>query len=103
LHYPLTDKELNVNFKKGLCPDPRVGWYEGQIGFLDMYILPLAKRTANYLRPDFAEELMNNGMENRRLWTEHGKLASEIISKAVADDAKEIDVLHRLYELPTLE
>lgn len=92
-----------MNFKKGFCPDPRVGWCEGQIEFLDKYILPLAERTASYLRPDFAEELMNNGMENQRLWTEHGKLASEIMSKAVDDDAKEIDVLHRLYELPALE
>jgi hypothetical protein len=86
-----------------MCLDPRLGWYEGQIIFLDKYILPLAQRSKSYLREDFVDALLSNGFTNRRIWTERGKLASDIISKAVAEEEKEINVLHRLYELPALE
>jgi hypothetical protein len=99
----ITDKELHDCYKKGLCVDPRPGWYQGQIGFFDNYVIPLSQRSKSYLREDFSNSLLNYGLTNRKIWMAHGKLATEIMSCAVVDDEKEMNVLPRLYELPTSE
>jgi hypothetical protein len=99
----IADKELHDCYKKGLCVDPRPGWYQGQIGFFDKYVIPLSQRSIIYLREDFSNALLNYGLTNRKIWMAHGKLATEIMYHAVVDDEKEINVLLRLYELPTSE
>ena len=54
-------RELHECFKKGLSPHPSGGWFEGQIGFIDGYILPLAKRSQCYFgQEDFGNELVSN-------------------------------------------
>lgn len=37
-------KECLTNFKAGHGPDPRAGWFNGQISFIEFYIIPLAER-----------------------------------------------------------
>lgn len=97
-----TDKELYECYKKGLCGDPREGWFQGQVGFLDKYIIPLAKRSSIYFHQDFSESLVNNGLTNLAMWMAHGKQATDIMTNATDDNEKESGVLQRLYELPTL-
>mmetsp|Transcript_3823 Transcript_3823/g.8537 ORF Transcript_3823/g.8537 Transcript_3823/m.8537 type:complete len:1220 (+) Transcript_3823:92-3751(+) len=92
-------KEINVCFKQGLGNDPRGGWCQGQIGFLDHYILPLAKRSHIYFNKEFADALVKNGLNNRRLWMEHGIKATSIIVDGADNDEVESDVLLRLNEL----
>jgi hypothetical protein len=96
-------KELHDCYKKGLCVDPRPGWCQGQICFFDKYVIPLSQRSKSYLREDFSNALLNHGLTNRKIWMAHGKLATDIMYHAVINDEKEINVLPRLYELPTSE
>jgi hypothetical protein len=95
----IVDKELHDCYKKGLCVHPKVGWYQGQIDFIDKYILPLVQRSKSYLKEDFSKVLFNYGVTNRKIWMVHGKLVTEIMSSAVEDNEKESIVLPRLYEL----
>ncbi len=96
------DKEIHECFKKGLCGDPREGWYQGQIVFTDKYVIPLSKRSRRFLQGGFSDKLLHNGLTNRNIWMEHGKLATEIISNAVEEGEEEFDVLQRLFELSAL-
>jgi len=102
LLYLHLDKEIHKCFKKGLCADPREEWYQGQIDFTDKYVIPLSKRSRRFLRGAFSDKLMHNGLTNRNIWMEYGKLATEIISNAVEENEEEFDVLQRLFELSAL-
>jgi hypothetical protein len=64
--------------------DPSEGWYQGELGFFDFYIIPLAKKlkecgvfgvsSAEYL--DYAEK-------NRKEWEERGQEVVEELKKEV--------------------
>lgn len=95
-------KEIHECFKKGLCADPREGWYQGQIVFTDKYVIPLSKRSRRFLQGGFSDKLLLNGLTNQNIWMKHGKLVTEIISNAVEEDEEEFDVLQRLFELSAL-
>jgi hypothetical protein len=59
--------------------DPSVGWYEGELGFFDNYIIPLAKKLAECgVFGVSSDEYLNYALENRREWSEKGK---EIVDK----------------------
>lgn len=92
-------KEIHTCFKRGLCDDPKEGWYQGQMVFMDKYVIPLSKRSKRFLQSGFSEKLLRNGLTNRKIWMEQGKVATEIISKAVEADESEVDVIQRLIEL----
>lgn len=59
--------------------DPKVRWYEGQIGFLEAYLLPLSKRMedmqcfGDLIGPVFGRIIISN----RDQWTTHGRVVSE--------------------------
>lgn len=95
-------KELESSFKKGFCGDPRDGWYQGQIGFLEHYILPLVHRSKIYFVKEFGDALVENVLANVQVWTKHGAKATEMMVAAVDEGEEESSVLMRLYELPTL-
>ena len=95
--------ELHDCFKKGLCVDPKVWWYQGQIDFTDKYIIPLCTRSKRFLCDDFSDQLLNNCLVNRNIWVDHGELATEIIYTAANDGEEESRVLQRLLELATLK
>jgi len=93
-------KELHESWKKGYCEDPQVGWYQGQIGFIDNYILPLAKRSQAYVEKDFGDALVANVLRNRNRWVECGVKATEMMASGADLSAElENDVLARLSEL----
>mmetsp|Transcript_1825 Transcript_1825/g.4566 ORF Transcript_1825/g.4566 Transcript_1825/m.4566 type:complete len:1245 (+) Transcript_1825:180-3914(+) len=94
-------KELHTCFKKGLCSDPRTRWFQDQIGFLDHYIIPLAKRSSVYFDEDFGRELAENAAANRELWVKHGVRATQIMVGSATENEIEIEslTLLRLYEL----
>lgn len=97
-----SDKELHVCFSKGQCEDPRDGWYQGQIGFLDKYVLPLAKRSQIYFEKEFSDAIVNNGLMNMQLWMKYGIRASAVMLEGIVNDTNESEVLLQLYELPSL-
>lgn len=93
-------KELHESWKKGYCEDPQVGWYQGQIGFIDNYILPLAKRSQAYVEKDFGDALVANVLRNRNRWVECGVKATEMMASGADLSAElENDVLARLSKL----
>lgn len=95
-------QELFDCWKKGLCEDPREGWFNGQIGFLDHYILPLATRSRTYFDKEFADALVANVHSNRKHWIECGVKATEMMVSGAENKEDESKVLLRLYELPSL-
>merc|ERR1711933_505306 len=54
--------------------DPSVSWYQGEMGFFDFYILPLAKKldTCGVFGVS-SDEYLNYALANRREWEERGK------------------------------
>ena len=62
--------EMKAAFDTGRSTnDPARGWYQGEVGFFDNYIIPLAKKLQNCgvfgVRSD---EYLNFALENRREW-----------------------------------
>ncbi|KAL7552126.1 hypothetical protein ACHAWF_018244 [Thalassiosira exigua] len=98
-------KEINDCFQRGFCADPLNGWYEGQIGFLEHYILPLASRSSIYFDEDFANALIENGNNNLELWKMYGQKATSLMVAATHTDESEPEdmTLVKLYGLPSLE
>jgi hypothetical protein len=58
--------------------DPSEKWYEGEIGFFDFYIIPLAKKLgACGVFGVASDEYLNYAQENRQKWTKEGKALVE--------------------------
>ena len=54
--------------------DPTEGWYKGEIGFFDYYIIPLAKKLKECgVFGVSSDEYLNYAKENRRLWSIRGE------------------------------
>jgi hypothetical protein len=54
--------------------DPSEKWYEGEIGFFDFYIIPLAKKLgACGVFGVASDEYLNYAQANRETWTKEGK------------------------------
>lgn len=68
---------------------PSEGWYEGQIGFYDFYIIPLAKRVegCGVLGGDMASGIVANATRNRDRWKEEGRAVTERMIAEVAAEA----------------
>jgi hypothetical protein len=60
--------------------DPSIGWYQGEIGFFDHYIIPLAKKLKECgVFGVSSDEYLNYAMANRREWEAKGESAVEIM------------------------
>jgi atrial natriuretic peptide receptor A len=92
-------KEIHNNFSKGLCSDPSEGWFEGQIGFLEKYAIPLAIRSEIFLNQEFSHNLINLGRANLALWINGGVEASSIMADGVTNCENEDTVLQKLYAI----
>ena len=79
--------ECVQNHTQGHGDDPRPGWYDGQIGFLEGYILPLAER-CNALIPQC--ELTKGTRRILRMWKRDGMAWTE-------------DLVNQSYEAERLE
>ena len=75
--------EMLVAYKQGrMGKSPVDFWYDGEIGFFDNYIVPLAKKLkeCNVFGVS-SDECLNYAMRNRLEWEERGK---EVISEMIA-------------------
>jgi hypothetical protein len=68
-------QECYEAFKAGRSEnDPTEGWYKGEIGFFDFYIIPLAKKLKDCGVFGFSsDECLQYALKNRRLWEDQGQ------------------------------
>jgi hypothetical protein len=64
--------------------DPSINWYNGEIGFFDFYIIPLARKLKECgVFGVSSDEYLNYAIKNRQEWEIRGKeVVSEMIEKA---------------------
>ena len=69
-------------FKEGRADkDPSEGWYQGEIGFFDFYIIPLARKLKDCgVFGVSSDEYLNYAVRNRREWEERGR---EVVDEMV--------------------
>ncbi len=67
--------EMSVAFQQGrMGKDPAEGWYKGELGFFDNYIIPLAKKLKECgVFGVSSEEYLNYAKSNRRDWELKGR------------------------------
>jgi hypothetical protein len=54
--------------------DPAESWYEGEIGFFDFYIIPLARKLKDCgVFGVSSDEYLNYAISNRREWERNGR------------------------------
>lgn len=78
--------EMYKLYKQGrLEKDPSIGWYKGEMGFFDFYIIPLAKKlfTCGVFGVS-SDEFLNYARLNRKEWEEKGEAIVEQYLKNVA-------------------
>jgi hypothetical protein len=76
--------ELYKAYKEGRAEkDPSLNWYEGEIGFFDFYIIPLAKKLKSCgVFGVASDEYLNYATNNRREWESRGReRVEEMIAK----------------------
>jgi hypothetical protein len=67
--------------------NPAEGWYQGELGFFDNYIIPLAKKLKECgVFGVSSDEYLNYAMENRREWASKGE---EAVKRMIAKYAPE--------------
>jgi len=74
----------NMNaYTSGRCDkDPTLYWYEGELGFFDYYIIPLAKKLKDCgVFGVSSEEYLNYATSNRKEWALQGK---EVVAQMAA-------------------
>jgi hypothetical protein len=66
--------------------DPSEGWYKGEIGFFDFYIIPLAKKLKDCgVFGVSSSEYLDYAMKNRQEWEDRGQeRTSEMVERAIA-------------------
>ena len=67
-------KELYRSYKQGyISKDPSEGWYEGEIGFFDFYVIPLAKKLKECgVFGVSGDEYLQYAEWNRKEWEQKG-------------------------------
>jgi len=64
--------------------DPSLGWYKGEIGFFDFYIIPLAKKLKKCgVFGVSSDEYLNYALTNRQEWENRGQEVVEEMKRAV--------------------
>jgi 3'5'-cyclic nucleotide phosphodiesterase len=89
--------EMYNAYKAGrAAKDPTHGWYEGELGFFDQYIIPLAKKlkTCGVFGVS-CDELLDYAMDNRAEWALKGQaivddLIREITTSIISQDEETI-------------
>jgi hypothetical protein len=77
-------EELYRAYKEGRSEkDPAEDWYQGEIGFFDFYIIPLAKKLKNCgVFGVSSEECLSYARQNRQEWVAKGQeVVAELIEK----------------------
>jgi hypothetical protein len=75
--------ELSLAYRAGrMGADPATFWYQGELGFFDNYVIPLAKKLKNCgVFGVSSDEYLNYATLNREEWKENGE---EIVKELVA-------------------
>ena len=81
-------EELYVAFKGGQSDnDPSNGWYENQLGFYRMYVIPLAKKMNTCgVFGKLGSEWVKNAVSIRDQWTREGEQITEDMIASVKRD-----------------
>lgn len=68
-------QEMYTAYSQGrLEKDPSLSWYEGELGFFDFYIIPLAKKLKECgVFGVSSAEYLNYAMANREEWRQKGQ------------------------------
>ncbi|GKZ00827.1 hypothetical protein MPSEU_001034400 [Mayamaea pseudoterrestris] len=80
-------EEMYKVWKEGRsAQDPSESWFQGEMGFFDFYIIPLAKKLKDCgVFGVSSDEYLNYAQQNRREWELKGKeIVSEMVEKADA-------------------
>jgi hypothetical protein len=83
-------KEMYTAFKEGRAEkDPSQFWYEGEIGFFDFYIIPLAKKLKDCgVFGVSSDEYLQYAQSNRNEWEQKGKEVVEDLIASVENEDK---------------
>mmetsp|Transcript_34534 Transcript_34534/g.54014 ORF Transcript_34534/g.54014 Transcript_34534/m.54014 type:complete len:1188 (-) Transcript_34534:311-3874(-) len=75
-------QEMTTAYQAGrMDKNPAEGWYKGELGFFDNYIIPLAKKLKECgVFGVSSDEYLNYALENRREWASKGE---EVLAKYV--------------------
>ena len=76
--------ELNTAYLEGRAEkDPSIYWYQGELGFFDYYIIPLAKKLKECgVFGVSSAEYLSYAQHNRSEWERHGKaVVAEMVAK----------------------
>jgi len=90
--------EMYLAFKSGRSfKNPALGWYEGELGFFDGYIIPLAKKLKDCgVFGVSSDEYLNYAVENRSEWCEKGQnVVAKLVAKHADEDGEEESVVTR--------
>ena len=81
-------RELSQAYREGRAEtDPADNWYKGEIGFLDFYVIPLAKKLKDCgVFGVSSDEYLAWAQKNRKDWEEKGQ---EVVAKMVENFKKE--------------
>lgn len=80
-------RELYAAFLKGrMEKDPTTFWYQGEIGFFDFYIIPLAKKLRDCgVFGVSCDEYLNYAQSNRKEWEKNGEAVVRELRESVRD------------------
>ena len=79
--------EMYKAFKQDrAAADPSTTWYEGELGFFDFYVIPLAKKLKDCgVFGVSSDEYLNYAQQNRREWESKGQqIVAEMKEKAAS-------------------
>jgi len=89
-------EEMYLAFKAGRASkNPALNWYEGELGFYDHYIIPLAKKLKDCgVFGVSSDEYLNYALENRNEWASKGKkVVAMLVAKYADVDGEEQDAV----------
>lgn len=78
---------MYIAYKNGRAEkDPSTFWYQGEIGFFDFYIIPLAKKLKECgVFGVSSDEYLQYAQQNRQEWVQKGQqVVSELIESVKA-------------------
>ena len=91
--------EMCEAYRQGrMANDPSTFWYQGELGFFDNYIIPLAKKLKECsVFGVSSDECLNYAVQNRAEWEERGQaIVQQLIEKVKAwDSSKSESSLHQ--------
>ena len=85
-------REMHRAYRCGrMDTDPSTFWYKGEIGFLDNYVIPLARKLKDCgVFGVSSDEYLNYAQQNRKIWTDKGEqLVEELIGQVTSEIEEE--------------